>query len=454
LTVMTAATQECPTREGDELEVKYAPLIREQLEWGRYVTYVPNKGEPVYGWYRFKEAFSRRLVEEMLSNEWCMPPGVLVFDPFAGCGTTLLACQELGYPAVGVDVMPLSVFVTRAKLSARELSPGQLEGAARRVLDAPYEPPVSRWPDVNIVELAFDPGAKEQMLFFRERIAEIEDPAIRDFLMLALLATLEETSFTSKDGQFLRIVKRKAKPVRAAFADRVGRMVQDLKSHHLTRGNGHACQSLVFLGDARSLPRDVQEYAGTVSAVVTSPPYLNRYDYSRTYSLELCLLWDDSGKILVEKFEDLKRIRHSLLRSHIESRAAPTDDARLPQLTEILANLAGKRLNNPRIPVMIHGYFEDMNLAIQQMSAMLEPGAHVALVVANARFEGEIVPVDLMLSELAARHGLVTEEIRVTRYKGNSSQQMGRYGRVPVRESIVFWEKASTARGHPIDRQR
>jgi hypothetical protein len=337
--------------------------------------------------------------------------------------------------------MPLSVFVTRAKLSARELSPGQLEGAARRVLDAPYEPPVSRWPDVNIVELAFDPGAKEQMLFFRERIAEIEDPAIRDFLMLALLATLEETSFTSKDGQFLRIVKRKPKPVRAAFADRVGRMVQDLKSHHLTRGNGHACQSRVFLGDARSLPRDVQEYAGTVSAVVTSPPYLNRYDYSRTYSLELCLLWDDSGKILVEKFEDLKRIRHSLLRSHIESRAAPTDDARLPQLTEILANLAGKRLNNPRIPVMIHGYFEDMNLAIQQISAMLEPGAHVALVVANARFEGETVPVDLMLSELAARHGLVTEEIRVTRYKGNSSQQMGRYGRVPVRESIVFWRR-------------
>jgi len=46
-----------------------------------------------------------------------------------------------------------------------------------------------------------------------------------------------------------------------------------------------------------------------------------------------------------------------------------------------------------------------------------------------------------MLSEIAANHGLRTTEIRVTRYKGNSSQQMGKYGRLPVRESIVFWEK-------------
>ena len=438
---VAATAQESPAKERDELEAKYAPLIREQLEWGRYVTYVANKGEPVYGWYRFKEAFSRRLVQDMLSNEWCMPPGVLVFDPFAGCGTTLLACQELGYPAIGVDVMPLSVFVTRVKLSARELSPERLEGAVHRVLNAPYRAPAGKWPDVNIVDLAFDPGAREQMLFFRERIAEIEDPAIRDFLMLALLATLEEASFTSKDGQFLRIVKREPKPVRTAFADRLARMIQDLQCQPLTGGNGRGSQSRVFLGDARGLPPEVRAYAGHVSAAVTSPPYLNRYDYSRTYSLELCLLWDDSGKALVETFDDLKRIRHSLLRSHIESRAAPTDLARLPALTEILDNLGEKNLNNARIPVMIHGYFEDMNLALHEMSAMLRPGAYVALVVANARFEGEMVPVDLMLSELAARHGLVTEEVRVTRYKGNSSQQMGRYGRLPVRESIVFWRR-------------
>jgi len=63
------------------------------------------------------------------------------------------------------------------------------------------------------------------------------------------------------------------------------------------------------------------------------------------------------------------------------------------------------------------------------------------MVVDNVRFEGELSPVDLVLSEMAEEAGFQVEQITVARYKGNSSQQMGKYGRVPVRESIVLWRK-------------
>ncbi len=63
------------------------------------------------------------------------------------------------------------------------------------------------------------------------------------------------------------------------------------------------------------------------------------------------------------------------------------------------------------------------------------------MVVDNVRFEGKRLPVDLILSEMAEEEGFAVEEIVVGRYKGNSSQQMGRYGRVPVRESIVVRRK-------------
>jgi site-specific DNA-methyltransferase (cytosine-N4-specific) len=129
------------------------------------------------------------------------------------------------------------------------------------------------------------------------------------------------------------------------------------------------------------------------------------------------------------------------LRSHIESREHLGKEVSLPALDEILKGLKMKDLNNDRIPIMIKGYFEDMNLVIKQLVHYLRPGGLIALVVANARFEGELVPTDLILSELAEINGLKTESIWVTRYKGNSSQQMGRYGRIPVRESIVFWRK-------------
>ena len=71
----------------------------------------------------------------------------------------------------------------------------------------------------------------------------------------------------------------------------------------------------------------------------------------------------------------------------------------------------------------------------------MAPRSHVALVVDNVRFEDEMIPADLVLSEIAERHGFTTERVIVARYKGNSSQQMGKYGRVPVRESIVVWKK-------------
>jgi len=168
--------------------------------------------------------------------------------------------------------------------------------------------------------------------------------------------------------------------------------------------------------------------------VITSPPYLNRYDYSRIYTLELCLKW-------VESFSDLRQIRHSLLRSHIESKPAPTTKVQHPALLEILANLVQQELNNARIPIMIKGYFEDMNVVIEQLFQVCKPAAKLAVVVGNARFAGELIPVDLLLCELAQTIGFRVDKIVVTRYKGNSSQQMGKYGRVPVRESILFWSK-------------
>jgi hypothetical protein len=66
------------------------------------------------------------------------------------------------------------------------------------------------------------------------------------------------------------------------------------------------------------------------------------------------------------------------------------------------------------------------------------------MVVDNVRFDGEMIPVDLILCDMAERVGFKTEAIWIARYKGNSSQQMGRYGRVPVRESVLIWRKRST----------
>jgi hypothetical protein len=174
-------------------------------------------------------------------------------------------------------------------------------------------------------------------------------------------------------------------------------------------------------------------------ALITSPPYVNRYDYTRSYSLELCFAF-------VRNFEELKALRFGILRSHIEARVQPDERPRHHAVQEVLQALEQRRrrLNNPRIPAMIAGYFVDMERVIQEWARILAPNAWVVMVVDNVRFDGEMIPVDLILCDMAERVGFETEAIWIARYKGNSSQQMGRYGRVPVRESVLIWRKRST----------
>ncbi len=431
------------TQGREELEARYAACFDERLSLRQWVTYVPNKEAPIHRWFQYKEGFSYKLVEMLLREFGADPARHRVFDPFVGCGTTVLVARQMGLSGWGIDILPVAVFVSRVKLrEIFEYDVEKLKAQIERLRQVPFRPPAQSAPqDIRIIRLAYDPVVLEQILFFQEQIQQVEDEAIREFLMLGLMAILERVSYTSKDGQYLRLKRGKQiLPVRPILLAQLEMMFNDLLGEQkqltlpgLSPSLTHACNGQVYVAraDARAFCDSFDDYA---DLVITSPPYLNRYDYSRIYSLELCLQF-------VHRFEELKQVRHSLLRSHIESRQAPTDDVRHPALVEILNNLNGQNLNNPRIPVMIKGYFEDMNLALKQLARICRPGAKVALVVANARFHGELIPVDLLLSELAVDAGFEVERIIVTRYKGNSSQQMGRFGRVAVRESIAIWRR-------------
>lgn len=417
----------------EALHARYEDRLVDKFGYRQLVTYVPNKTEPIHNWFDYKEGFSKKLVEGLLA-EFDARPDELVLDPFCGCGTTPLTCQQLGYPAVGVDILDVAIFAARVKLRTH-YEPLLLESKINQLLATPFREPEGAFPEIRIIPRAFTSQVMQQVLSFKEAILSEPEESVRDFLMLGLTSVLEEVSFTSKDGQFLRLVEREIPPVRQVLGKKLRAMHSDLlygngQRSFLYQAPNTQFPAMVLRGDARCLPLD----HGSADIVITSPPYLNRYDYSRVYTLELALLF-------INDFEELKDVRHSLLRSHIEVKPSDTDKVRTATLREILSNLEGRKLNNPRIPIMIKGYFEDMFQVIKELYRVMRPGGCVALVVGNARFAGEIVPVDMMLCELAEQAGFHTRAIWVTRYKGNSSQQMGRYGRRPVRESIILWRK-------------
>jgi DNA modification methylase len=417
------------------IEHKYSSVMSENPRLARLVSYVGNKSVPILRLYRFKEAFSLGLVNHFL-DRFNATSSDLVFDPFAGMGTTLFGAMLRGLPSLGIERLPTAAFVSKTLPRFLLLEPGSIASTFERLENSidQFEPATIA-DDVSIIKVAFEEPRLTVLRKWKTAIETLQTP-LKEIFTLLFLSILESTSYASNDGQFLRLKphKRLVAPSEALLR-KVSQAEADLIAmQHMWGDRAHYIENLPILceGDARDLSN--VEFPKKPTIIITSPPYPNRYDYSRSYCLELCFRF-------VKNFEELKAVRFGILRSHIESRAEETDQPCHPVIAEVMQNLQGRKLNNPRIPIMLTAYFVDMEKCIREWSRVLAPGAKVAMVVDNVRFEGQLVPVDLVLSDIAERYGFLIDEIVIARYKGNSSQQMGRFGRIPVRESITVWSK-------------
>jgi len=193
--------------------------------------------------------------------------------------------------------------------------------------------------------------------------------------------------------------------------------------------------------------------------IVTSPPYCNRYDYTRTYALELVYLGLDSRQIRdlrqtmlsctvenKEKTDQLQAMYHSLERDKDFETVLRTynNSEAMTEVNKVLDELnCEKLLNNTNVPRMVKNYFFEMCFIVFELGRITRSGGYCVMVNDNVRYGGEEVPVDLILSEFAEQFGWRIKKIlALPRGKGNSSQQMGNYGRTEIRKSVYLWQKA------------
>ena len=91
---------------------------------------------------------------------------------------------------------------------------------------------------------------------------------------------------------------------------------------------------------------------------------------------------------------------------------------------------------------MVEGYFLELAFLYSELYRVCKNGAYVAFVNDNVRYAGEVIPVDYLCTNLAEQIGFKPIKVYTLRQqKGNSSQQMAKYGRVAIRKSITIWQK-------------
>lgn len=406
--------------------------VIEKLELGAKVSPYGNKHTPIHNWYAYKHGYSRELAAYLI-NEFNLSEGCWVLDPFCGGGTTLLTCKELGINAEGFDILPFSVLLTNVKTSDYDV--GDLEQQLSLFTEIMREGNGFKGvslPDIPLLKKAFRPEVEQRLLELKSAIDKIAVPKVRSFFNLGFLSILESVSNTSKAGGFLRLIQRdvNSDAIESMFLNKVKSMIRDLIESDSSKKNGNV-SVLAKIGDARRLITKRK-----FDAVITSPPYPNRHDYTRIYSLEMAFDF-------VSTNDELKKIRYETIRSHVEAKKKyEITGYKKPEILDnLIEEVRQNGTNNPQVTGMIEGYFEDMYLALSEISRCLKTGCKVGLVVSNVRFSGVNIPVDELLARIGVQVGLSPREILVVRYRGNSSQQMRDYTRKPSRESIVIWEK-------------
>jgi DNA modification methylase len=429
------------------------------------VSFQANKRRAFYRWFKYKEAFSAGLVEHLLDR--CGVTEGVLLDPFAGIGTALFAAGEMGLKADGIELLPIGqrVISTKQRIDW-DLETADVPAIARWAESRPWRDATLTHP-VNELRITKGAYPDETMTSIGRYVSVIEreNPRIRDVLFFALLCVLEAISFTRKDGQYLRWDHRSGRRIGKKAFDKgriltfdqaiVGKLkeiVSDLRAESAPKdlfGTQRSRAAITLRGGSclGILPK-LQD--GAYDCILTSPPYCNRYDYTRTYALELALLGVDEAGLLA--------LRQEMLSCTVENRAKDLQ-AMHPQwstaiavadrqqlLQSILTYLDDLRdrelLNNSGIPRMVRGYFYEMACVIAECSRVLKEGSPLIMVNDNVRYAGASVSVDLILSDFASELGFNVEDILVLpNGKGNSSQQMGMHGRDVLRKCVYVWRK-------------
>ena len=362
-------------------------------------------------------------------EHWDFPTGGALVDNFCGAGTTLLVGWERGLTSAGFDVSPLAVTATAAKTGQYDKS--ELEQGLRLVLSAPPGP-APAVPDR--LARAFTPEELRQLFGLLRPVRSLP-PRLRRFFLVALLSTVRGFSRAVPDGGWFRWKQwpDRSSRVREAFEDTAGVMIGDVGMGGFPRSTSVS----VRRADARSLPLG----SASVDGVVSSPPYANRHDYSRVFHIELLLLGMTEGQVT--------DLRHGTVRSHVEARPPVGFSRRLRgyhppgMLAEALGMLPA-RLDG-RVRRFLRGYFEDLYLTLAEVRRVLRTGGQAAYVIGNVQHAGVMIRADEIAAEVGQQAGLRFEGCWVVRTRGNAAQQMGRYGRRPSRESVVFFSKPDKA---------
>lgn len=380
----------------------------------------------VHDWYRFVLSFPPHLVRDYLSK-FGITKRQRVLDPFCGTGTTLVECKKLGVQSVGIEANPMAHFSSRVKVDWSP-SPKELSAHAKRIADAVtasleaegifeslelFATPKNGREFLTLEESknslllanSISPLPLHKALVLIERLNRNRNLRFSDHERLALAKALVFSISNLRFGPEVGVGKpRSDAPVVSSWLQNILSIADDLRVH-----GENFVKAEVHHADSRQLLHILPPKS--IDAVITSPPYPNEKDYTRTTRLESVLLGFISSK------QDLRELKQGLVRSNTRNVYKRDEDDLLVEDNTEIQRIA-KEIEERRIELgktsgferlyarVTKLYFGGMKKHLIDLRPILRPGAQLAYVVGDqASYLRVMIRTGQLLAEIAESVG-------------------------------------------------
>ncbi len=425
-------------------------------------TFQESLRSPVHRWFTYPAGFSYRAVEEAFRS-YNITPGKVVYDPFAGTGTTNIVAKQRGVDSYGVEAHPFVQFVARTKLFWEFDFPNLLcridsliagIRASIEAADLAKIDVASLFPE--LVCKCYSREKLARLYLCREAVLSQSNAPFRDFAKLGLTSLLRSAADVATGWPYIAPAKAKNAStishqvdIAKLFQAQLHQMVGDLQI--ISRASCPPGNATLIAGDARQ--RHAQIADGSVDLAFTSPPYLNNYDYAdrtrlETYFWGEAKTWGDITRnvrtqLIMSATTQVNRTDYdaSQFLSQEFREAVPLVAQELKPKVAELSKLRLEKGGKKSYDIMVAGYFNDMFQVLRETYRILKPGAAFLLILGDSAPYGVYIPIDVYLGEIGKAVGFAGYEVEELRSRGGKWKDNPQRHSVALKECILLLRK-------------
>lgn len=422
----------------------------------QYGTFRESMRAPIHGWFTYPAGYSYKLVEVKI-EEAKLDSNSLVLDPFLGSGTTCLASKMLGVPSIGYEAHPFVTQITKAKMnwdidtSEFRTVVENFAQSVSKVLDkGSAKIDLSQVPEL-LPKCYSDKTLKELLFIWNFAKSNVENAEYLALIKVAMTHTLRVVSSAGTGWPYIAPSKYAGKkidrPALPNLMQRLNQMALDLDYAKANR-IGQA-KAVLVEGDSRDMSKVKDK---SVDLVVTSPPYLNNFDYADRTRLEMyffgdAISWGDittkvRSKLVIAATTQVNgsMFAEDLLRPELKD-VSPKVYAKLKKTVSDLALEKKVKKGKKNYDWMVAGYFNDIFEVLEECSRVMKTGGQMHWVLGDSAPYGFHIPTEKYIAEIALSLGFTSYTEEILRARGDKWKNNPQRHGVSLQESIITISK-------------